>query len=305
MPNFSWIGRYRKKRKNKEELYKHIMMNKHKVFSSVIPVYSAVLRQVFFSDEDYKYTRVDTLYNSIFGNFCRLNEETEVNERNYAKINKNLDHAQNRLNECFDLIFTSLTEKEGLIRRNILGGRVNFSARSVITPNARLRSDEIEIPYVAAVELYKEHIINLLVKLDGESYNEAVYEWYKGYVDFSSKIYRIIQYLLKHCKLKVLLNRNPTINFGSFLCMKVVNVKSDYDDLSAGLPIACLTSLNADFDGDTLNIIALLGKEFKKEFGHVLSPRTGFMISKNNGNLDTDFALLKDQMIALREFAEC
>ena len=134
------------------------------------------------------------------------------------------------------------------IRRNILGGRINFSSRTVITPNAKLRSYQIEIPYVCAVELYKEQIINLLVKMDGESFNEAVETWFSGFVDFNPKIYKVIQYLMKHTKggLKCLLNRNPTINFGSFLCMDVVNVKEDYDDLSAGLPIQCLSSLNAD-----------------------------------------------------------
>jgi hypothetical protein len=86
--------------------------------------------------------------------------------------------------------------------------------------------------------------------------------------------------------------------------MDVVNVKEDYDDLSAGLPIQCLSSLNADFDGDTLNIVELLSKEFKKKYGQVLSPRTGFLLSKNDGRLNSNFSLLKDQIIALHEFCE-
>jgi len=109
---------YYKKKKNRSDLYEHIMKNKDKVFTNCIPVYSAVLRQVFFSDEDYKYTPLDKLYNSIFGNFQRINEETEVNDRNFAKLNKNLFRAQTNLNKAFDMIFTSLTEKEGL---NIIG----------------------------------------------------------------------------------------------------------------------------------------------------------------------------------------
>jgi hypothetical protein len=89
------------------------------------------------------------------------------------------------------------------------------------------------------------------------------------------------------------------------MAMQIARVKDDYDDLSAGLPIQCLTSLNADFDGDTLNSLELISNEFKDEFSKVLSPRTGFMLSRNNGQLNTDFALLKDQMIALREFCTC
>lgn len=41
---------------------------------------------------------------------------------------------------------------------------------------------------------------------------------------------------------------NPTIKHGSMMAMQIARVKDDYDDLSAGLPIQCLTSLNADLN---------------------------------------------------------
>ena len=107
-----------------------------------------------------------------------------------------------------ELSLTNLIENS-CIRRNILGGRINYSARTVIVPNAKLKSYQIGLPYVAFVELYKEVIINLLVKLDGYDYSEAVNQWYNAYRDFDPKIYKVIQYILKHGKPKVLLNRNP------------------------------------------------------------------------------------------------
>lgn len=105
---------YLKKKKNKKELYNQIMMDKDKIFVTVVPVYSALLRQVFFSDEDFSYTKIDKYYNSMFGNINKLNEETEINHNNLAKINKNLYRAQCNLNNAFDFIFNGLTEKEGL-----------------------------------------------------------------------------------------------------------------------------------------------------------------------------------------------
>ena len=105
---------YLKKKKNKKELYNQIMMDKDKIFVTVVPVYSALLRQVFFSDEDFSYTKIDKYYNSMFGNINKLNEETEINHNNIAKINKNLYRAQCNLNNAFDFIFNGLTEKEGL-----------------------------------------------------------------------------------------------------------------------------------------------------------------------------------------------
>ena len=92
-----------------------------------------------------------------------------------------------------------------------MGGRVNFSARTVIVPNARLRSYQIELPYVAFVEMFKEQIINLLVKLDGMSFNDAVDLWFRAYTEFNLKVYRVIEYIIKYSKggVKTLLNRNP------------------------------------------------------------------------------------------------
>lgn len=200
---------YLKKKKNKKELYNQIMMDKDKIFVTTIPVYSALLRQVFFTDEDFSYTKIDKYYNSIFGNINKLNEETEVNHNNLAKVNKNLYKAQINLNNAFEFIFNNLTEKEGLIRRNVLGGRINYSARTVIIPNAKLKSYQVGLPYVAFLELYRETIINLLVKLDGYDYSEAVNKWYDAYRDFDSKVYKLIEYIIKHGKPKILLNRNP------------------------------------------------------------------------------------------------
>ena len=105
---------YFKKKKNKADLYNHIMANKDKVFTTSVPIYSAVLRQVFFTDEDYSYTKIDKCYNALFGNVQRLNEEVEINDLNYAKICKNLYRAQCNINTAFDEIFKSITENEGL-----------------------------------------------------------------------------------------------------------------------------------------------------------------------------------------------
>lgn len=296
---------FKKKKKNKAELFDNIMMDKHKIFIQEVPIFSSVLRPVFFTNEDYSYTRIDTCYNAMYGNFERLNEESDgLNRRNIAKVNKNLFRAQTKLMEAYSIIFTSLTEKEGHIRRNILGGKVNFSSRNVIIPDAKLRSYQVRLPYVGFMELYKEEIINLIVKLTGVSYNVAVDEWFKGYRKFDPKIYKIIQYMLTNTKYKnkILLNRNPTIDFGSFVCMEIVEVKKDYDDLSCSLPISILTSLNADFDGDVLNIISLKTNELKKSFDQVFNPHKSLVIDRNTGRFNNKFSLIKDQLIGLYQF---
>ena len=55
-------------------------------------------------------------------------------------------------------------------------------------------------------------------------------------------------------------------------------------------------------DGDVLNSVVLLTNEFKKEFGRIFSPKNSFSVSRNDGKLNEEYALIKDQMIALYEF---
>ena len=57
--------------------------------------------------------------------------------------------------------------------------------------------------------------------------------------------------------------------------------------------------------GDVVNTVKLITDEMKKAYNRVLSPRNGFMISRNNGKLNEEFALIKDQAIAFYEFCTC
>lgn len=67
---------------------------------------------------------------------------------------------------------------------------------------------------VAFVELWKPDIVNLLVKLEGYTYSQAYERWYYAYREFDTKVYKIINYILKKEKggPTILLNRNPTID---------------------------------------------------------------------------------------------
>jgi hypothetical protein len=114
-----------------------------------------------------------------------------------------------------------------------------------------------------------------------------------------------MQYIIKNSAdgARVLLNRNPTINMGSYLEMQIKDVKSDYTDLSCSLPIQCLQSLNADFDGDVLNVIRMITVELKRAFGEIFFTRTGFMVDRNTGLFNGDFGLIKDQRISLYRWA--
>ena len=294
-----------KKKKNKIDLYNNIIENKDKIFASNIPVYSSVLRQVFLNDEDYSYTKIDKKYNSLMANVAMLNREKEYSIATKKTVNLALWKAQIKINTIYSLIFKIVNQKEGHIREHILGGRINFSARNVIIPDTTLKAHQIRLPYLTFLELYKPEIVNILQKQNGISLIQAVNKWSKAQMEFNESVYEVMEYILKHTKHGVwcLVNRNPTINYGSIVCCKVKSIKRDYDDLTMSLSAQVLESLNADFDGDTLNIISIKSNEFKKAFRKVFDPRNTMFISKNTGYCTG--GLIKDQMIGFSNFFTC
>jgi hypothetical protein len=62
------------------------------------------------------------------------------------------------------------------------------------------------------------------------------------------------------------------------------------------------TYVNTRFDGDNLNIYSLKTNDLKKKFDVILNPTKSMFISRNNGNLDPQNFLKKDQMIGLHQF---
>ena len=111
--------------------------------------------------------------------------------------------------ELYEKIEAILAGKKGTIR-SLFGGRYNFSARSVIVPDASLRIDEIKLSYYGMVELMQQTIINVLQKSYNMTYNDAYNEWYRAQLEPNEKMIQIIRGLIKDSPrgIPVLINRN-------------------------------------------------------------------------------------------------
>ncbi|MFA5154678.1 MAG: hypothetical protein WC554_19185, partial [Clostridia bacterium] len=82
---------------------------------------------------------------------------------------------QKDANELYEHIIEKLSKKEGLIRGNILGKRIDFSGRAVIIPDPTLKIDECALPYVMFLELFKLQISKKLIELSKfKLLNEAI-----------------------------------------------------------------------------------------------------------------------------------
>lgn len=303
---------YKTKKKNKLEEIKEIEDEKEKVFASCIPVYSSVLRPVSFTSDSFFYSKIDTKYNSIFSS-VRLLNDSELYEERRKKWKKEkrermdiatiLSSVQEKLMVIWNLIFELVDQKNGHIKSEILGGMLNFSSRCVIIPDPDLKADEVRLNYMAFLELFKYEIIACLVKIADITENAAYEQWFKARIEYSPKIYEVMNYILKKRKPKIIINRNPTINYGSLLCVKIKSIKNEFsEDYTMSLPLQILPVLNADFDGDILNIVSLKTKKLEKAYDKVFNPRKNMYISRNDGLFNPDFNLYKDQLIGLYEF---
>ena len=96
---------------------------------------------------------------------------------------------------------------------------------------------------------------------------------------------------------------NPSLNYGSILTMRVVEVKEDYSDLTLNVPLNVLGLLAADFDGDVMNIISIKTNEFRDYYNKLFNPRL-MMIDRNDGKFNRKMNLIKDQMIGLYSFCK-
>ena len=296
-----------KKKKTKRGLIDEIRGDREACFTSCIPVYSSVLRPISFGTESYFFTKVDKHYNAIRSKVVLVNkiqvdeDEETVNDFVYRQLV--LSTLQKKLMELWDVTFTQVESKHGHIREEILGGRINYSARNVIIPDSTLRADEVVLGYVTFLELYRYEIIGYLVKTTDCTYEEAGDEWSHSIRNFNPRVYEIINHIIAKHKPIIVINRNPTINYGSLMSMKVKKVRPILDDnYTMSLPIAILAALNADFDGDILNIISLKFVKLSKEFDENYNPRKNMFISRNDGLFDKNYGLPKDQMIGLFKF---
>jgi len=234
---------------DKKDFYDFIMNNREKVFINKIPIYSTILRPIMILNKNVVYTDINKKLNMFTASALSLNKRTSKIDTKAIKILPNLYQAQLLLNEIFDANISAIGGKAGHIRHNQLGNRVNMSARMVIGPNSELyKIDEIRIPYVTFLEIYRYQIINLLCKIDNLTIIEADYRWNKALTKFDKRIYQIIEYMVKNTKggIRVIVNRNPTINYGSMLVVKIAEVKQDIKDVTMSISNNTLGLLAGD-----------------------------------------------------------
>ncbi len=171
----------------------------------------------------------------------------------------------------------SLKGKQGRFRQNLLGKRVDYSARSVIVVGPELKMGECGLPKLMAAELYKPFIIRKLIERGIVKTVKSA----KKIVDRREPvIWDILENVMKGHP--VLLNRAPTLHRLSVLAFQPKLIEGKAIQLH---PLAC-TPFNADFDGDQMAVHLPLSNEAVLETQilmlqshNVLNPANGASIT--------------------------
>ena len=146
----------------------------------------------------------------------------------------------------------SLKGKQGRFRQNLLGKRVDYSARSVIVVGPELRLFECGIPKDMAAELYKPFVIRKLIERGIVKTVKSA----KKIIDRKEPVvWDILENVIKGHP--VLLNRAPTLHRLGIQAFQPKLIEGKAIQLH---PLAC-SAFNADFDGDQMAVHLPLGPE--------------------------------------------
>ncbi|MBI4116305.1 DNA-directed RNA polymerase subunit A' [Candidatus Pacearchaeota archaeon] len=206
--------------------------------------------------------------------------------------------ARHRSGQPLKTITERIKGKEGRIRKNLAGKRVNYSGRTVISPDPSMELNEVGIPFeiakiVTVAETVNDSNMDYLKKLieNGEKYPGANYvirpdgkkkkitpELKEEIMNEISPEYKVERHLQNGDI--VLFNRHPSLHKMSLMAHVVKILPGRTFRLHPGTAFP----YNADFDGDEMNIHSPQTEEARAEAKILLDVKKNLMSPKNNTN---------------------
>ena len=257
----------------------------------VIPVIPPDLRPlVLLESGNFATSDLNDLYRRIINRNNRLKKLMDLNApeviiRNEKRMLQQAVDALFDNNRCRRPVLgssnrplKSLTDmikgKQGRFRENLLGKRVDYSARSVIVVGPELKLHQCGLPKKIALELFQPFIIR---KLKEHGLADTIKSAKRMLERRDPEVWDILEEVIyQH---PVLLNRAPTLHRMGIQAFEPVLVEGNAIKIH---PLVC-TGFNADFDGDQMAVHLPLSVEAQAE-AHVLMMSTHNIFSPANGN---------------------
>lgn len=236
---------YLKKYPQKKDMYDDILSDRDIIFTQSIPVYTTQLRPFSLETEtsQFDYEKVNEYYTMLAKLVHTVNNDKLRLFRKSKPVNQCLFDIQTEFNKLYMEQINILATKKGELKQNF-GGRYNFSARCVIAQEPQLEIDSVKLPYAALVVLLQPTIVNILKKSYNITYSEAYKIWYKAQINTDMRVWSIIeQFINDKGYIPLLINRNPTINYGSIMFMRCVGINNNY---TMSVPLQILKPLGGE-----------------------------------------------------------
>ena len=257
----------------------------------VIPVIPPDLRPLVLLDSgNFATSDLNDLYRRIINRNNRLRKLVDLNApeviiRNEKRMLQQSVDALFDNNRCKRPVLgssnrplKSLTDmikgKQGRFRENLLGKRVDYSARSVIVVGPRLKLHQCGLPKKIALELYQPFIIRKLKEL---GHADTIKSAKKMLERKDEEVWDILEAVIQNHP--VLLNRAPTLHRMGIQAFEPVLVEGNAIHLH---PLVC-KGFNADFDGDQMAVHLPLSIEAQVE-AHTLMMSTNNIFAPSNGH---------------------
>ncbi|MCF0234705.1 MAG: DNA-directed RNA polymerase subunit beta' [Thermoguttaceae bacterium] len=256
----------------------------------VIPVIPPDLRPLIMLDSGaFATSDLNDLYRRIINRNNRLKRLVELNAPDVI-IRNEKRMVQQAVDALFDnarckrpimgssnRTLKSLTDfikgKQGRFRENLLGKRVDYSARSVIVVGPHMRLHQCGLPKKIALELYQPFIIR---KLKEQKIADTIKSAKKMLERQDLEVFDILEEVIRNHP--VLLNRAPTLHRMGIQAFEPMLIEGNAIKLH---PLVC-KGFNADFDGDQMAVHLPLSLEAQVE-AHTLMLSTNNIFSPANG----------------------
>ncbi len=257
----------------------------------VIPVIPPDLRPLVLLERDnFATSDLNDLYRRIINRNNRLKKLMDLNApeviiRNEKRmlqqaVDSLLDNGRCRRsvlgsnNRPLKSLTDMIKGKQGRFRENLLGKRVDYSARSVIVVGPDLKLYQCGLPKKIALELYQPFIIR---KLKQRGLADTIKSAKRMIERRDEQVWDILEEVIHQHP--VLLNRAPTLHRMGIQAFEPVLVEGNAIMLH---PLAC-KGFNADFDGDQMAVHLPLSVEAQAET-HILMMTTSNIFSPANGS---------------------
>lgn len=279
------------------------IINREDVFVDKIIVAPISLRPIHRTKDGIQQDEMGNLYTKIVADKVILDGHAHILG---SYVEESLLSIQLKYFElCNYIVKEKLAGKEGYIRDKINGTKLNYTARLILSPSdvSKYGVSDCILPYFVAVNFLKYEIISILSSIKNINYQKALDYYTLKQYDFDQEIYLIMKKILKDNEVGVLLNRAPTLNYGSVIYLRFTDIKEIYEDQTLAVHPLTFSLYNGDVDGDVVTIILLHDKEIINKMKSSLGIEQ-MLVDPNNGRLSSKLNIDKDILYGLWKLIE-